>query len=97
MLCEGIGQFWSVKSNLIVSTTVTVIEKVYGASNVFHVSLQLLPEKCFTPIIIQRVTLEMRTEPRVRLHVKYPLLLSYFRQNCDVSTNFNNPPKNQIS
>jgi hypothetical protein len=50
---------------------------------VLHFSLQLLSEKCFTAISIQRVTLEMSTETGVGLHVKCPLLLSDFNQNCD--------------
>lgn len=42
-------------------------------------------------------SIEMRTETRaIDFHVEYNLMLSDFKQNSDVSTNFSPPPPNQI-
>jgi hypothetical protein len=48
---------------------------------IFHVSLQLLLEKFCAPIDIYLVALQMRTEMRVGLCVKCPLLFPEFNHN----------------
>jgi hypothetical protein len=55
---------------------------------VFYSSLQLLFEIFLSSVNNQRVTLEMHTEMRVGLHVKYPLLSSDIQIFRPISVNF---------
>jgi hypothetical protein len=63
-------------------------KSLLGIKCVLIFSPQLLFETSFVLISIQLVTLEMRTETHVSLHVKCLLSLSDFNQNCNVFIDF---------
>jgi hypothetical protein len=48
---------------------------------ILHFPLQILLQTFFSPMNIQRVTLEVPTETRVVVHMKSPVLLTDFDQN----------------
>jgi hypothetical protein len=81
--------------------TTRISERSEFNINAFHFSLQRLFEVFFIFFLFDEcsasLTLEMRTEMYVYLHVKFPLLLFDFYQIWNESIVFNKTPQYQIS